>query len=221
METKAGGRHKPVFATRLAFWPGWPILAHMQDYLAKFLQAFIPLFVAIDPIGLAALYLGITKEIPPERCRKISRQALWTAAGVGLLFLFLGKGIFQALGITEADFQVAGGLILLILAGKDLVMPSEHAEEKLAEDFGVVPLGMPMIAGPAMLASLLVCAQTVGVAITLVALGINLGLVVIAFKSSETLGRWIGMTGMRAVSKLVSMLLAAIAVAMIRHGLKS
>ncbi len=190
----------------------------MPELLSTFLQAFIPLFVAIDPIGLAAIYLGISQELPRERRDKIARQALWTAGAVGLLFLFLGKAIFAALGITADDFQVGGGLILLVLAVKDMVGPTHQTSRKLADDFGVVPLGMPMIAGPAMLASLLVCSQKVGLSHTLVALAVNLGLVVVAFKSSETLGRWIGLTGLRAISKIIAMLLAAIAVAMIRHG---
>jgi multiple antibiotic resistance protein len=191
----------------------------MPELFAQFLQAFIPLFVAIDPIGLAALFLGISQLVPQERRRIISQQAVATAAAVSLLFLFLGQGIFKALGITVGDFQVGGGLILFLLAARDLVQPPAATPEKLAEDFGVVPLGMPIIAGPAMLATVLVCAQTVGIRITLVALAVNLVIVVLAFSCSETLGRWIGLTGMRAVSKIVALLLAAIAVAMIRRGI--
>ncbi|MDX2185647.1 MAG: MarC family protein [Opitutaceae bacterium] len=191
----------------------------MPDLLSRFLQAFIPLFVAIDAIGLAALYLGISEQMPVERKEKIARQALWTAAAVSLLFLFLGQAIFRALGITENDFQVAGGLILLILAVREMVQQKHQKTKHLSEDFGVVPLGMPLIAGPAMLASLLVSYQAVGLWITLSALAVNLGLVVVAFKSSDRLGQWIGLTGMRAISKIISLLLAAIAVAMIRKGL--
>jgi multiple antibiotic resistance protein len=141
---------------------------------------------------------------------------------VALGFLFLGKSIFSALGISVSDFQIAGGLILFILAAKDLVQsPSEP--EKLPEDFGVVPLGMPLIAGPASITTLLVLAQTerIGLVITLAALVANLILVVLALHYSEWLGRRIGATGMRAISKIISMLLAAIAVSMIRQGIRN
>ena len=83
-----------------------------------------------------------------------------------------------------------------------------------------MPLGMPLIAGPALIATLLVLAQTHGVGLTLAALAVNLGLVVLAFAYSDTLARRIGATGLRAISKIISMLLAAIAVAMVRQGLK-
>ncbi len=191
----------------------------MLEWGSKFLQAFIPLFVAIDPIGLAAIFLGLGQNIPRERRQKIADQAIWTGGLVALGFLFLGKTVFTAVGISVSDFQIAGGLILFILAAKDLIQsPSEP--EKLPEDFGVVPLGMPLIAGPASITTLLVLAQSaaVGLLVTLVALAANLGLVILALHYSEWFGRKIGPTGMRAISKIVSMLLAAIAVAMIRQG---
>lgn len=194
----------------------------MPDWLTKFLQAFIPLFVAIDPIGLAAIFLGLGQNIAAERRQKIADQAIWTGGLVALGFLFLGTSIFAALGISVGDFQIAGGLILFILAAKDLVQ-SAAEPEKLPDDFGVVPLGMPLIAGPASITTLLVLAQNekIGLITTLAALVFNLILVVLALHYSEWLGRRIGGTGMRAISKIISMLLAAIAVSMIRHGWKS
>lgn len=191
----------------------------MATLAEKFLQAFIPLFVAIDPIGLAAIFLGLGQGVAPAQRQRIARQATVTGGAVALLFLFLGASIFKALGISAGDFQIAGGLILFILAARDLIT-SAAEPEKLPPDFGVVPLGMPLIAGPALIATLLLLARTVGYVPTLVALIVNLVLVVLAFAYSEKLGRLIGAMGMRAISKIVSMLLAAIAVSLIRQGLK-
>jgi len=186
----------------------------------SFLKAFIPLFVAIDPIGLAAIFLALGAGVPEATRKKIATQATWTGGGVALLFLFLGQSIFAALGITPSDFQIAGGLILFILAARDLVQSAAAEPEKLADDFGVVPLGMPLIAGPASITTLILLAQTQGVMVTFAALVANLVFVVLAFAYSDKLGRWIGMTGLRAISKIIAMLLAAIAVNMIRQGLK-
>lgn len=194
----------------------------MLEWAAKFLQAFIPLFVAIDPIGLAAIFLGLGQNLPAARRQQVADQAVWTGGLVALGFLLLGKWVFAALGISVGDFQIAGGLILFILAAKDLLSSAAEAE-KLPEDFGVVPLGMPLIAGPASITTLLVLAQNeaIGLVVTLVALAANLGLVVLALHYSEWLGRRVGPTGMRAISKIISMLLAAIAVAMIRQGFRT
>ena len=194
----------------------------MLEWLAKFLQAFIPLFVAIDPIGLAAIFLGLGQNVAAARRQKIATQAIWTGGLVALGFLLLGQSVFKALGISVSDFQIAGGLILFILAAKDLVQ-SAAEPEKLPDDFGVVPLGMPLIAGPASITTLLVLAQTQGIGLTviLVALAVNLAIVVFALHYSAWLGKRVGATGMRAISKIISMLLAAIAVSMIRQGLKN
>ncbi len=192
----------------------------MPPMLESFMKAFIPLFVAIDPIGLAAVFLALGAGVPEATKKKIATQATWTGGAVALLFLFLGQTIFSALGITPSDFQIAGGLILFILAARDLVHSAAEEPAKLADDFGVVPLGMPLIAGPASITTLILLAQTLGVAVTFAALVANLVIVVLAFAFSEKIGRIISPTGMRAISKIVSMLLAAIAVNMIRQGLK-
>ena len=191
----------------------------MPALAETFLKAFIPLFVAIDPIGLAAVFLALGTGVPAAQRKKIANQAAWTGGLVALLFLFLGQTIFAALGITVSDFQIAGGLILFILAARDLVHAATETPAKLADDFGVVPLGMPLIAGPASITTLILLAQTLGWPVTLVALVVNLVLVVLAFAYSDWIGRKISATGMRAISKIISLLLAAIAVNMIRHGL--
>ncbi|MEO5958201.1 MAG: MarC family protein, partial [Opitutaceae bacterium] len=166
---------------------------------------------------LAALFLGLGQGVAPAQRQQIARQATLTAGAVALVFLFLGASIFKALGISVSDFRVAGGLILFILATRELIQ-SAVVPEKLPADFGVVPLGMPLIAGPALITTLILLAQTHGVTVALTALGANLILVMLAFAYSEKLGRLIGATGMRAISKIIAMLLAAIAVNMIRQG---
>jgi multiple antibiotic resistance protein len=196
---------------------GFAKLGGMLSFVEKFLQAFIPMFVAVDPIGLAAIFLGLGQGVAARQRQQIARQATITGGAVALIFLFLGANIFRAVGISVSDFQIAGGLILFILAARELIHSSAKME-KMPHDFGVVPLGMPLIAGPALITTLIATAQTLGVTIALAALGANLLLVVLAFTFSDQLGRLIGATGMRAISKIIAMLLAAIAVNMIRRG---
>ncbi|HEY8965027.1 MAG TPA: MarC family protein [Candidatus Methylacidiphilales bacterium] len=192
---------------------------YLPSLLDSFVRAFIPVFVAIDPIGLAAVFLAMGQGLAPEGRRRAASRATWTGGGVALLFLFLGRGIFAALGIAEGDFQVAGGAILFLLASRDLLRPVSEKPPEAVEDFGVVPLGMPLICGPALIATLLVLSETRGIATTLAALGVNLALVVAVLSHCDRLERTLGAAGLRAVSKIVSLLLAAIAVGMVRHGL--
>ncbi|MEY2563899.1 MAG: multiple antibiotic resistance protein [Verrucomicrobiota bacterium] len=189
----------------------------MQPYVEKFLLAFIPLFVAIDPIGLVAIFLGLGGNADPPRRRKEGMLALITSLAVAIGFIFLGKLIFRALGITVGDFQVAGGLILLGIAVRELLDLSGH-NRYAGEAFGIVPLGMPLIAGPALLTALLILVDTVGILFTVLALLVNLLLVGIGFRYADHFTRWMGQQGLRGVSKLISLLLAAIAVSLIRRG---
>jgi len=189
----------------------------MFEWLENFLLAWIPLFVAIDPLGLVPLFLGITEGMSAETRKKTSLQATWTAVIVAIGFIFLGKSIFRVLGITVADFQVAGGLILLVLAVQDLLKGWEEKSHPTGE-FGVVPLGLPLIVGPATLTILLILMDSVGFWYTFIALVVNLVIVNLAMHYSGLLARCVGLTGLRAASKVVSLLLAAIAVSMIRQG---
>src|SRR6478736_6279311 len=185
--------------------------------IEKFFLAFIPVFVAIDPIGLVAIFMGLGPSASREHRKRQAFLGIFTALCVAVGFIFLGKIIFAALGITVADFQVAGGLILLGLAGRELLIVAPASREA-TNDFGVVPLGMPLIAGPALLTALLVLVDTVGLVFTIAALLVNLALVVVAFWNADFVARLMGRQGLRGVSKIVALLLAAIAVSLIRRG---
>src|SRR4026208_2151936 len=106
--------------------------------LHKFLVAFIPIFVAIDPIGLVAMFMGLAGDTPREQRQREGFVAIFTALCISVGFIFLGKIIFTALGITVADFQVAGGLILLGIAGRELLNVAGRGRYA-GESFGVVP----------------------------------------------------------------------------------
>jgi multiple antibiotic resistance protein len=189
----------------------------MREFGEKFLIAFIPLFVAIDPIGLAAVFIGLAPSSTREHKQHQGLLAIYTGIAVAVGFIFLGKGIFNAVGISVADFQVAGGLVLLALAVRELLGLAEHAKSE-SKDFGVVPLGMPLIAGPALLTALLILVDTVGVIYTVVSLLLNLLLVEIGFRNARRIEGLLGKQGLQGVSKLIALLLAAIAVSLIRRG---
>ncbi|MGZ5553009.1 MAG: MarC family protein [Chthoniobacterales bacterium] len=189
----------------------------MREFGEKFLVAFIPLFVAIDPIGLVALFIGLGTSASHENRKHQAFLGIITGLCVAVGFIFLGKIIFAALGISVADFQVGGGLILLALAVREIVGIGPQ-DRHGSEDFGVVPLGMPLIAGPALLTALLILIDSVGIVFTLLSLGVNLAIVAAALCNAERFTRWMGKQGLRGVSKLIALLLAAIAISLIRRG---
>ena len=187
----------------------------MRTVPRKFLLAFIPAFFLWRdriPSGWSGIFLGLEGNVDAKR-REASRARSGDprASAVSIGFIFLGKIIFRALGITVSDFQVAGGLILLGIAVRELLDLGER-DRYAGESFGVVPLGMPLIAGPALLTALLILVDTVGILFTVLALLVNLLLVGFGFRYASHFTRWMGQQGMKGVSKLISLLLAAIAV---------
>lgn len=186
----------------------------MRDYLL----ALIPVFVAMDAIGVLPIFLSLTEGMPPETRRGVLKASILTALGVGVGFLFLGKVVFGVLGVTVFDFQVGGGLILLILAVHDILFP-ERKRRAPAEAIGVVPLGVPLIVGPAVMTTLLICHDLYGLWPTLFSLLVNLAFTWVLFWEAEWIVRVLGENGIRGVGKVTSVLLAAIAVMMIRKGI--
>jgi len=186
----------------------------------KFLLAFIPLFVAIDIVGVLPIYVGLTDGMPAEAKRAVVRSATITALAVAVFFMFLGETVFRVLGVTTDDFRIAGGLLLLVFAVQDLIIGGKPRRTVTATaTVGVVPLGMPLIVGPGTLTTALLVVQQQGYFWAAAALVANLAIVYVVLRSSERLMRLIGPGGAVAAAKIASLFLAAIGVMMVRVGL--
>jgi len=183
----------------------------------SFVHCFVPIFVAMDVAGLLPVYLSLTRSLEEPARQRIGVQAIATAFIISAAFIFIGQVIFELLGITVRDFQIAGGVLLVVLAIVDMLRLGEinisHTH------VGPVPLGTPLIAGPAVLTSLLVLLPLHGAKMTLLALAANLLIAMLALRFSRRLVALVSEEGMRALSQVISLFLAAIGVALIRRGL--
>lgn len=184
-----------------------------------FLLAFIPMFVAFDALGIIPMFLGLTDTIDKEGKKKLTIQASFTALIICLAFLFIGNAIFNFLGITVNDFRIAGGLILLIISINDLLFYSSRVRDIKPSDVGIVPIGIPLIAGPGVLTTIMISDNAYGFNYTIVSLIINMLLSFLALYYAENLSKLLGNAGSKAFAKVASLFLAAIAIMMIRVGL--
>jgi multiple antibiotic resistance protein len=142
-----------------------------------------------------------------------------TAAIVGLAFLFLGRFILDVMGISVGSFAIAGGLILLVFSIK--YMTTGHMVEVIKEEIvAVVPIGTPLTVGPATITTLLLLAPEFPLYLVLLSFALNILIVWVSFLLSNHIVRFMGQGGLKAVSRVFSLLLAAIAVSMIIHGLE-
>jgi multiple antibiotic resistance protein len=186
--------------------------------LDKFWLCFVPLFVAVDALGTVPIFLGMTAGLERERVRRVLLQSTLTAAVVALSFLALGTAVLRFMGITMADFMVAGGILLFAMAMADL-LNSPHIHAAAApENFGAVPLGVPLIAGPALMTTSLLLLDQHGIWPTAAAVVANITIAGVLFLGSNSIFKFLGKTGARTLSKVANLLLAAIAVMIIRKG---
>ncbi len=180
--------------------------------------AFIPIFVAVDPIGLLPVFMALTSGLDSKAKRTVIVESILTALCLAVGFIVLGKAVFQLLGITIGDFMVAGGIVLFCIAVMDLLVSAKQRFIP-SEDLGVVPLGTPLLVGPAVLTTSFIIIDEYGLAATLVAILLNILLAGCVFLFSDPIIKRFGEGGSRALSKVMALLLAAIAVMMIRKGL--
>ena len=183
------------------------------------LLAFIPLFVAVDAFGVLPLFVGLTNGLEQKEKNRILIQSFWTASAVAVIFILIGRLIFNFLGITVADFMIAGGAILFCISITDILNPAKTRRIP-SESLGSVPLGIPLIVGPAVLTTSLVLVPRYGLLATIIAVLINILIAAAVFRQSHYLIKVLGDAGSKALSKVMSLLLAAIAVMLMRHGIQ-
>ncbi|MCX6004283.1 MAG: MarC family protein [Chloroflexi bacterium] len=189
--------------------------------LQQFGLTFLPIFVAMDAISVVPILLPLTQDMQAKERRRVIRLALITALGLGLGFVAIGKGIFVFLGITANDFMIAGGLFLFLLAAKEMITGKMFETQASigAEMIGVVPIGTPLIVGPAVLTTLLILSDLYNIIIVIIAFITNLLIAWLIFAQATRLVTFLGQSGVKAASKIMGLFLAAIAVKMVRQGI--
>jgi len=193
----------------------------MMEALRPYILSFVPLFVAVDAIGNIPIFLSLVEHTSKTARKKIVLDAVITAVAVAVIFMLVGKWFFSLLGITIFDFQIAGGALLFVISMR-LLLPG--AQKRLLtngndKDVGVFPLGTPLITGPAVLATTLMMMNSFGILVTLVSVILNMFFVWITLVKADAIMSVFGPNGTRAFTKIMYILLAAIAVMMIRHGI--
>lgn len=198
-----------------------------MDY-TQIISAFVTLFVVIDPIGLAPLFIALTHDMPPQRRRRIGWRALAIAAVLLTLFGLAGESILAGIGISLSAFRIAGGMLLFLTA---LDMLFERRTERRAghtgdedHDPSVFPLATPLLAGPGALATMILlvgqdASATHTLVIHLVMLAV-LGIVAALFAVAGPIAHVLGRTGTMVVTRLFGMLLAALSIQFVIDGLK-
>lgn len=189
-----------------------------MEIVKSFLLTFIPLFVAIDAVGILPIYISLVEPLSQTERKRIARQSVLTAFFVALSFLFIGNFLFTLLGIKLEDFMIAGGVLLLILSISEMLKVKQYDLIPF-DTLGVVPIGTPLLSGPATLTTLIILAGTYGYPIVIFSLFLNLLVAWIMLEKSEFLIKIMGIHGIKAFAKVMALILSAFAVSLIKRGL--
>ncbi len=199
---------------------------------ATFLQAFVTLFAILDPLGNTPVFLALTANLSAQTRRGVALRATVYMVAVLLFFSLAGRFIFGLFGVTLAAFRVTGGLILLkvgfdMLEARDNRMKRTDEEEAAArekEDVSLIPLAVPMLAGPGAISAVLMLTDAghglMETAMVWAAVAANAALVFAAFRLAEPLSRWMGATGERLVTRLMGLLLVSLAIQFVIKGVQ-
>jgi len=186
--------------------------------MKDFWICFVPLFVAVDAFGVLPMFMTLTEGLGKEKRHRVLLQSVITAGVVALTFLAIGTGMLKLLGITVFDFMIAGGVLLFVISMSDIIRTEKNRGLVDAESLGAVPIGVPLITGPAVLTTSILLLNEHGLNSTAPALVVNILIAGIVFHFSEAIFCFLGKAGARTISKLASLLLAAIGVMMVRKG---
>jgi len=198
------------------------------------ISAFVTLFVIIDPIAVGPIFIALTENSSDSKRRAMAVKAVMIAAITLVIFAFAGEAFFKLLGISLPAFRIAGGIFLFILAiemvfahqsGIRTTTPGEEEEAKKNKDISVLPLGIPLIAGPGAMASIIlligehpgdVVSQLAVIIVLLAVLALSLLMLLVA----TNIVKYIGFTGVNVISRVFGIVLGALAVQYILDGIR-
>lgn len=190
-----------------------------MSFWQSFVFTFVPLFIVIDAIGTLPIVLTLSDGMATKERNRMIHVAMLTATVVGLVFLFFGQFILNVMNISVGALTIAGGIILLILSIRYLVS-GRIIEAKREEMIAVVPIGTPLVVGPATITTLLLLSVDYSLGIILLSLAVNLIISWVIFLFGNRIAGFLGKGGLKAISQVFNLLIAAIAVNMVIHGLE-
>lgn len=193
-------------------------------------KSFLTLLVVMDPIALVPMYLGVSGSLGPDDHRQVARRSTVAAGIVLWLFTLIGGKLLATLGISLSAFRIAGGLLLfkiavdMVFAQRERETEEEQAEAMAKEDISIFPLAIPLMAGPGAMASVMILAgegallHPMGSGIVLACTTIVLVMCWAALRLAERIAKVLGTTGINVVTRILGVLLAALAVQYVADG---
>ena len=188
------------------------------DFVFNLAKAVIVLFIIVDPFGNIPIFMGLTENMNRVQRKKILNTATLIGFVLLLVFAFTGQEIFNIFGVSIFSFQIAGGILLLIIAIRILVSGELMEKAESPESIGAVPIAMPLLVGPGAITTTILNLQDYGVLTTVLSVLIVLSLTWGILRFIDTAYKFLGKTGALIIARVMALIIAAIAVQYILIG---
>lgn len=188
------------------------------DVAVDLAKAVIVLFIIVDPLGNIPLFMSLTEKMTENQKRKVFNTATLVGFILLLVFAFTGQEIFLIFGISIYSFEVAGGILLLIISIRILISGSFHESVESPESVGAVPIAMPLLVGPGAITTTIFNFQNYGLIVAVMAVLIVLILTWIVLRFMSSVYRFLGKTGSLVIARVMALLIAAIAIQYVLVG---
>jgi multiple antibiotic resistance protein len=190
----------------------------LVDFISDLVKAIIALFIIVDPLGNIPIFIGLTEKIEPSQRKKIYNVAVLVGVILLLVFAFLGQEILNIFGLSIYSFEIAGGILLLIISIRILVSGTMRENVESPESLGAVPIAMPLLVGPGAITTTIFNLQAYGTAIAIAAVVVVLAITWIILRFINGVYRILGKTGSLVIARVMALLIAAIAIQYILTG---
>jgi multiple antibiotic resistance protein len=190
----------------------------LVDFISDLVKAIIALFIVVDPLGNIPIFIGLTEKIDPSQRKKIYNVAIVIGVVLLLVFAFLGQEILNIFGLSIYSFEIAGGILLLIISIKILVSGTLRESVESPESIGAVPIAMPLLVGPGAITTTIFNLQSFGIEIAIASVVAVLAITWIILRFINGVYRILGKTGSLVIARVMALLIAAIAIQYILSG---
>src|SRR3989475_13213432 len=191
-------------------------------FLFDLLTATVPLFAIVDPLGPVPIFAGLTKTMSLDEKRKVFRTAAVIGALLLAVFALIGQEVLLLFGISLESFQIAGGLVLLLLS-IEIIFRGERFDKLAlvsAEDTAVFPIAFPLLVGAGAITLTMISIQSSGIIVALLAIAIVMFVSWVVLRQTDRIYRILGRTGAAVIAPIMSLFIAAIAVQSVLAGIQ-
>ena len=189
-----------------------------MDFILELGKAVIALFIIVDPFGNIPIFIGLTQNVPEIQRKKVYNTATLVGVILLLVFAFTGQEILNIFGLSIYSFEIAGGILLLIIAIRILLSGTRESTDSSPESLGAVPIAIPLLVGPGAITTTIFNLQVYGTEAAILAVLIVLGLTWIILRFINRIYKFLGKTGSLVIARVMALLIAAIAVQYILIG---